>query len=175
MCFTCTSPPAPPAQSYKTKPEQRFYLCSPWQNQNKLCLAPVVPASWLIAFVSYISKQAGTLITFCNTKLLWFTLSLPLSTLIVFLLATYNSKHLLIITFLQPNVFSLHTRICPILVASKLRIKIRYSQKNKANRKQNPCKTMTMLIETNVPLNPFTVKTSYCLACTYIMQKFSYQ
>lgn len=93
----CASP-APP-HPHKAKPEQRFYMCSPWQNSNKLCRAPVVPASWLIAFVSYISKQPGTLITFCNTKLLWFTLSLPLSTLIVFLLATYNFKHLLKVHF----------------------------------------------------------------------------
>lgn len=89
-----------PPHPHKAKPEQTFYMCSPWQNSNKLCRAPIVPASWLIAFVSYISKQTGTLITFCNTKLLWFTLSLQLSTSIVFLLATYNFKHLLIITVL---------------------------------------------------------------------------
>ena len=111
-----------PPLSYKAKTEQRFYLCSPWQKQNKLRLAPVVPASWLIAFVSCITKQPGTLITFCNTKLLWFTLSLSLSALIVFLLATYNFKHLLIITFLQPDVFSLYTKISLLLVALWIKI-----------------------------------------------------
>lgn len=39
-------------------------------------------------FASYISKHLGTLITFCNTKLFKFPLSLPLRNLSVFFLET---------------------------------------------------------------------------------------
>lgn len=45
-------------------------------------------STWLIAFASYISKHLGTLITFCNTKLFKFPLSLPLRNLSVFFLET---------------------------------------------------------------------------------------
>lgn len=75
----------------KDKTEKRGAECvkqGEKKKEDRKGVLTAAPAHWLIAFASYISKHLGTLITFRNTKLSKFPLSLPLSNLSVFFLAT---------------------------------------------------------------------------------------
>lgn len=75
----------------KDKTDQRGAECvkqGEKKKEDRKGVLTAVPAHWLIALASYVSKHLGTLITFCNSKLSKFPLSLPLSNVSVFFLET---------------------------------------------------------------------------------------